>query len=145
MAHSLEVRVPFLDNDLVDFAQKVPVKFKLNNLSEVMKLDENEIAKKQRTSDGKMILRKTLSKYVPESVHKAVKQGFSGPDASWFKGESIELIKNKFFNSNAYIYKYMDKNTVQRIISEHLSGEKNRRLFIWSLLCFEEWCRIYDR
>jgi asparagine synthase (glutamine-hydrolysing) len=145
MAHSLEVRVPFLDNDLVDFAQKVPVKFKLNNLSEVMKLDENEIAKKQRTNDGKMILRKTLSKYVPESVHKAVKQGFSGPDASWFKGESIELIKNKFFNSNAYIYKYMDKNTVQRIISEHLSGEKNRRLFIWGLLCFEEWCRIYDR
>jgi asparagine synthase (glutamine-hydrolysing) len=145
MAHSLEVRVPFLDNDLVDFAQKVPVKFKLNNLSEVMKLDENEIAKKQRTNYGKMIIRKTLSKYVPESVHKAVKQGFSGPDASWFKGESIELIKNKFFNSNAYIYKYMDKNTVQRIISEHLSGEKNRRLFIWSLLCFEEWCRIYDR
>jgi asparagine synthase (glutamine-hydrolysing) len=37
----------------------------------------------------------------------------------------------------------MDKNTVQRIISEHLSGEKNRRLFIWSLLCFEEWCKIY--
>jgi asparagine synthase (glutamine-hydrolysing) len=113
-----------------------------------MKLDENEIAKKQKTNDGKMIdgkmiIRKTLSKYVPESVHKAVKQGFSGPDASWFKGESIELIKNKFFNSNAYVYKYMDKNTVQRNINEHLSGEKNRRLFIWSLLNFEEWVRIY--
>lgn len=43
----------------------------------------------------------------------------------------------------ANIYKYMDKTSTQKLINEHLSGEQNRRLFIWSLLNFEEWNNIY--
>lgn len=143
MAHSLETRVPFLDNDLVDFAQKIPVKFKLNNLNSVIKMDENEIGKLQKTNDGKMILRKAMSKYIPDDIHKAVKQGFSSPDNSWFKGESIEFVKAKLLNSDAAIYQYMDKTATQKLINEHLNGEQNRRLFIWSLLNFEEWSNIY--
>ncbi len=143
MAHSLETRVPFLDNDLVDFAQKIPVKFKLGNFDKVIKMDENEIGKMQKTNDGKVILRKAMSKYIPEDIHKAVKQGFSSPDNSWFKGESIDFVKAKLLNSDANIYKYMDKNATQRLINEHLTGKENRRLFIWSLLNFEEWCGIY--
>lgn len=143
MAHSLETRVPFLDNDLVDFAQKIPVKYKLGNLSKISKMDENEIGKLQKTNDGKVILRKAMSKYIPEDIHKAVKQGFSSPDNSWFKGESIEFVKAKLLNENANIYKYMDKNATQKLINEHLNGEQNRRLFIWSLLNFEEWSNIY--
>jgi len=143
MAHGLENRVPFLDNDLVDFAQKIPVKFKLGDLYKVVKMDENEIGKMQKTNDGKAILRKAMSKYIPDDTHKAVKQGFSSPDNSWFKGESIEFVKAKLLNDNANIYKYMDKNSTQQLINEHLSGEQNRRLFIWSLLNFEEWSSIY--
>jgi len=143
MAHSLETRVPFLDNDLVDFAQKIPVKFKLSNLSKVVKMDENEIGKLQKTNDGKLILRKSMSKHIPENIHKAVKQGFSGPDNSWFKGESIEFVGEKLLDSNAKIYQYMDKKSTQKLINQHLSGEQNRRLFIWSLLNFEEWCNVY--
>lgn len=143
MAHSLETRVPFLDNDLVDFAQKVPVKFKLSNLHNVIKMDENELGKLQKTNDGKMILRKAMSKYIPDEIQKAVKQGFSSPDNSWFKGESIEFVKAKLLNDEANIYKYMDKSATQKLIHEHLSGEHNRRLFIWSLLNFEEWNSIY--
>ena len=143
MAHSLEIRVPFLDNDLVDFAQKIPVKFKLSNLSKVVKMDENEIGKLQKTNDGKLILRKSMSKHIPENIHKAVKQGFSGPDNSWFKGESIEFVGEKLLDSNAKIYQYMDKKSTQKLINQHLSGEQNRRLFIWSLLNFEEWCNVY--
>jgi len=143
MAHSLEIRVPFLDNDLVDFAQKIPVKFKLSNLSKVVKMDENEIGKLQKTNDGKLILRKSMSKHIPENIHKAVKQGFSGPDNSWFKGESIEFVGEKLLDSNAKIYQYMDKKSTQKLINQHLSGEQNRRLFIWSLLNFEEWSDIY--
>lgn len=143
MAHSLESRVPFLDNDLVDFAQKIPVKLKLSNLHNVIKMDENELGKLQKTNDGKMILRKAMSKYIPNDIHKAIKQGFSSPDQSWFKGESIEFVKAKLLNSDAAIYQYMDKTTTQRLINEHLSGVQNRRLFIWSLLNFEEWCNIY--
>ena len=115
MAHSLETRVPFLDNDLVDFAQKIPVKFKLANLNKVIKMDENEIGKMQKTNDGKVILRKAMSKYIPEDIHKAVKQGFSSPDNSWFKGESINFVKAKLLNSDANIYKYMDKYLILKI------------------------------
>ncbi|MEM5570344.1 asparagine synthase (glutamine-hydrolyzing) [Aliarcobacter butzleri] len=143
MAHSLETRVPFLDNDLVDFAQKIPVKFKLANLNKVIKMDENEIGKMQKTNDGKVILRKAMSKYIPEDIHKAVKQGFSSPDNSWFKGESIDFVKAKLLNSDANIYKYMDKDATQKLINEHLEGKQNRRLFVWSLLNFEEWSSIY--
>ncbi|PRN01348.1 asparagine synthase (glutamine-hydrolyzing) [Aliarcobacter cryaerophilus] len=143
MAHSLETRVPFLDNDLVDFAQKIPAKYKLGDLHKVIKMNENEIGKMQKTNDGKVILRKAMSKYIPEDIHKAVKQGFSSPDQSWFKGESIEFVRAKLLNNDANIYKYMDKNATQRLINEHLSGEQNRRLFIWSLLNFEEWSNIY--
>lgn len=143
MAHGLETRVPFLDNDLVDFAQKIPAKLKLGNLSKVVKMDENEIGKMQKTSDGKVILRKAMSKYIPEDIHEAIKQGFSSPDNSWFKGESIEFVKSKLLNNDANIYKFMDKDATQKLINEHLNGKQNRRLFIWSLLNFEEWNNIY--
>lgn len=143
MSHSLETRVPFLDNDLVDFAQKVPAKYKLGDLQKVVKMNENEIGKMQKTNDGKVILRKAMSKYIPEDIHQAVKQGFSSPDQSWFKGESIEFVKAKLLNNDANIYKYMDKDATFKLINEHLSGQKNRRLFIWSLLNFEEWSDIY--
>jgi asparagine synthase (glutamine-hydrolysing) len=144
MAHSLETRVPFLDNDLVDFAQKIPAKYKLGDLHKVIKMNENDIGKMKKTNDGKVILRKAMSSYIPEDIHKAVKQGFSSPDQSWFKGESIEFVKAKLLHKDANIYKYMDRDATSKLINEHLSGEENRRLFIWSLLNFEEWCNINE-
>jgi asparagine synthase (glutamine-hydrolysing) len=100
MAHSLENRVPFMDNDLVDFAMQCPVGLKLNNLAEVLKINENEPGDKQaqffqKTNDGKQILRDMMSRYIPSDITRAGKQGFSSPDASWFKGESIEFVRRK--------------------------------------------------
>ena len=109
------------------------------------KMDENEISKIIKTNDGKIILRKAMSKYIPKDISTATKQGFSAPDKSWFKGESIEFVKSKLLNNNAKIYKYMDKTTTQKLINDHLSGNQNRRLFIWSLLNLEEWINIYDK
>ena len=143
MAHSLETRVPFLDNDLVNFSQKIPVNLKLANLNSVIKMDENEIGKLHKTNDGKVILRKAMRKYIPDDINNAVKQGFSSPDQSWFKGDSIEFVKEKLLNPNAKIYDYMDKTITQKLINDHLNGEKNRRLFIWSLLNFEQWNYLY--
>ena len=143
MAHSLETRVPFLDNDLVDFAQKIPVKFKIKNLNKVIEMDENEINKINKTNDGKIILRKCMSKYIPENIHKAVKQGFSSPDKNWFKGESIEFVKKQLLGESAALYKFMNKETVHNLVNEHLNGKKNRRLLIWSLLNFEEWNKTF--
>lgn len=149
MAHSLETRVPFLDNDLVDFAMKVPVKHKLKNLTEVIRINENIPGPKterffEQNNDGKNILRKALSKYVPESYTFGKKQGFSAPDASWFKGESNDYIKDLLFDKRARIYDYIQPKMAQELMNEHFSGKTNRRLFIWSLLCFEWWNKIFD-
>lgn len=146
MAHGLEVRVPFLDNNLVDFAMRVPVRFKLKNLVNKERINENEPGSKQdlyfkKHKDGKLILRKVMERYIPAEVTSRIKQGFSAPDASWFKGESIDFVRNIVFNSRSNIYDYFDKEAIQERVTEHLEGRLNRRLFIWSLLNFEKWCR----
>lgn len=148
MAHSLENRVPFMDNDLVDFAMQCPVGLKLNNLKEVLKINENEPGNKsskyfQKTNDGKQILRDVMDHYIPVEITQAEKKGFSSPDSSWFRGESIDFVKEKIFNSDEEIYRYLDKETTQKLVNEHLNGKKNRRLFIWSLLNFQKWGELF--
>jgi asparagine synthase (glutamine-hydrolysing) len=143
MAHSLENRVPFMDNDLVDFAMLCPVGLKLNKLQEVQRMNENEPGKKQdiyflKTNDGKQILRNMMANIVPEDVIKANKQGFSSPDESWFKGKSIEFVKHKILNSKSPINQYLDKNVVKSLVMQHMNGDRNRRLLIWSLLYINE-------
>jgi len=148
MAHGLEARVPFLDNDLVDFAQGVPVPLKLGNLTEVVRLNENEPGPKtqryfQQTRDGKLLLRQAMRRHVPEAVAEGVKQGFSAPDASWFRGESIEYVRGTLGSPRALIYDVLDRAAVQALVEDHLAGRVNRRLLIWSLLCLEEWLRRF--
>jgi asparagine synthase (glutamine-hydrolysing) len=148
MAHSLETRVPFLDNDLVDFAMQIPVKLKLRNLGEVARLNENEPGLKtlkyfQRVKDGKLILRKVMQQYVPPEITNAEKQGFSAPDASWFKGESMEYVNREILDKRARLYEYMNQEAVRKLVNEHIEGRQNRRLFIWSLLNFEKWCETF--
>ena len=146
MAHSLETRVPFMDNDLVDFAMQCPVDLKLNNLAEVYRMDENEPGDKnakyfQKTSDGKQILRDMMGRLIPEDITKATKQGFSSPDASWFKGDSIDFVRERLLNPKSKIYEVLDFNATTDLVQEHLSGQQNRRLLIWSLLNVDEWMR----
>jgi asparagine synthase (glutamine-hydrolysing) len=148
MAHGLETRVPFLDNDLVDFAMKVPVKLKLGNLGQVTRLNENEPGPKtakyfQKTQDGKLLLRKVMENYIPSTITNAVKQGFSAPDGSWFKGESIDYVHQIIFNDKANIYEFLNREAIQQLDSEHLTGKQNRRLLIWSLLNVENWCKMF--
>ena len=149
MAHSLENRVPFLDNDLVDFAMNCPVNLKLNNLGEVIRLNENEVGRKSskyfsKTNDGKQILRDAMSGYIPESILKAAKQGFSSPDASWFKGQSMDFVCNSLLSKNAKLYELLDRSSVEKLIKEHLSGSVNRRLLIWSLLNVESFLHEFE-
>ena len=148
MSNSLETRVPFLDNDLVDFAMKVPARLKLANIDANVRLNENEAGHKveqyfQKTKDGKILLRKLLRRFVPDSVTQATKQGFSAPDASWFKGESIDYVRRLLFDTRAQIYGYLDATAVQTLLNEHLDGRQNRRLLVWSLLNVENWLHAY--
>lgn len=144
MAHSLENRVPFMDNDLVDFAMQCPVGMKLNNLAEVRRVNENDVKGKQtaffqKTNDGKQLLRDMMARYIPEEITKAQKQGFSSPDASWFKGESIEFVKKILLNQQSAIYGVLDYGAVRPLVEQHMHGEENRRLLIWSLLNANAW------
>ena len=140
--------MPFLDNDLVDFAMRLPVRFKLCNLSEVLRIDENKPGDKQgkyfkQTRDGKRLLRKVVGRYIPAEISNATKQGFSAPDASWFKGESIDFVRCAILDRRARLYEYLDWQTVYDLVDEHLQGKENRRLLIWSLLSFELWLRQF--
>lgn len=144
MAHSLETRVPFMDNDLVEFAMRCPVNLKLNNLADVVRINENEPGDKQgkyfqKTNDGKQILRDMMGKYIPATITKAPKQGFSSPDASWFKGESIDYVRRRLLNKRSAIYDFLDYEATTELVLDHLKGKRNRRLLIWSLLNVNEW------
>ena len=147
MGQSLETRIPFLDNDLVDFAMRIPPRLKLNNLNEIIKMDEDEPGKLrkyyQMTRDGKNILRKSMQGLIPEEILDREKQGFSAPDASWFRGESIEYIEKLLYNPEARIYQFLNPNFVRTKIEEHTAGKVNHRLLIWSLLSFEWWLRQF--
>ena len=143
MAHSLETRVPFMDSELVDFAMKCPVDLKLNNLGSVIRLNENETGRKsnkyfQKTNDGKQILRDMMSRYIPSDITEAKKQGFSSPDASWFKGDSIKFVRSKLLDEKAPIFDYLDVDETKSLVNEHLTGQQNRRLLIWSLISVNE-------
>lgn len=139
MAYGLEVRVPMLDNDLVDFATKVPAKLKVRSLGNRMRLDENLPGDKKssyfaQTGDGKLLLRELARKLLPREVFEAPKQGFSGPDATWFRGESIDFVRSRLLNSNSPMFEFFDRSATADLVNEHLQGKRNRRLLIWSLL-----------
>lgn len=143
MAHSLETRVPFLDNDLVDFALRVPVRYKLSNLDQAIQMDENVPWKRRATADGKAVLRSAMSRIIPKEVTERNKQGFSAPDASWFRGESIDYINRLLRSPRARIYDLLQPSYVESALDQHTSGQANRRLFIWSLLSLEHWLRRF--
>jgi len=97
----------------------------------------------EKTRDGKQLLRKAMARFCPEKITEAEKQGFSAPDASWFKGESIDYVRRRLLNPKARIYDLIDFGTVQGLISDHLEGRENRRLLIWSLLNLEQLMEAY--
>lgn len=152
MASGLEERFPFMDNDLVDFAMKIPVRHKLGNLtSEIEKIDENatsEVKKKlsYRTfNDGKNVLRKAMMDFIPEKIINRKKQGFSAPDESWYRGENGNYIKELLLNKKTISSEFINGDYVRKIVKEHTEDHVNHRLLIWSFMNFEWWCKIFLR
>lgn len=125
MAHSLEARVPFLDNELVDVALAIPSRWKVQN------------------GEGKAIFRRAMRGLLPEPILTKKKQGFSPPDASWYRGESLEYVKKILLDPKTLERGYFRPAAIRRILEEHLGGRVNHRLLIWSLLSFEWWNRIF--
>lgn len=147
MANGLEERFPFLDNELVNFAQKIPVKHKLGNLEMMKRLDENKTGNKKRAytefDDGKNVLRKAMLDFIPESIINRKKQGFSAPDESWYRGENADYVKELLLNKKTVSSEFINPDYIRNIIDEHINQRINHRLLIWSLMNFEWWCRMF--
>ena len=146
MAHGLESRVPFLDDRLVDFAMRVPVRYKLEPSLIAQAIDEDDVTKRQRwrqSSEGKTVLRKAMSRLIPREIIERRKQGFSGPYESWYRGESLDFIRRLLTSPHSRYREYLEPAFVTAVIDDHTSGRHNHRLLIWSLLCFEVWLRKF--
>jgi asparagine synthase (glutamine-hydrolysing) len=146
MANGLEERYPFLDNELVDFAMKIPVRYKLGNFEKMIRIDENVTGKKnifRDYDDGKNVLRKAMLQVIPKEIIQRKKQGFSAPDESWYRGENASYVKELLLGYDVAMYDYINKSYVEKILHEHIDKHINHRLLIWSFLCFEWWCRLF--
>ncbi|MCB0402019.1 MAG: asparagine synthase (glutamine-hydrolyzing) [Flavobacteriales bacterium] len=147
MANGLEERFPFLDNDLVDFAQKIPIKYKLGNLEHMKNINENTFHKRnmyyQEFDDGKNVLRKAMSEFLPEKIINRKKQGFSAPDENWYRDNNVAYIKDLLLSKQTVSTDYINRNYMEKIINEHVNGSHNHRLLIWSFMSFEWWCRLF--
>jgi len=139
MAHSLEVRVPFLDNALVDLAFRLPMALKLN----LGKMNRHAGGENFRADEGKLILRRAMREFLPERFTSQPKQGFSPPDGTWFRGESMDYIREVLGGARARQRPWFNQKKVDQCLNEHFQGRRNHRLLIWSLLSFEWLQRHY--
>lgn len=124
MSQGVEIRVPFLDQDVVRFAQNLPNQFRLGGLQ------------KSSNLEGKLLLRNLASK-MQNPRAAAPKQGFTGPDESWFKNENRNFVKMRLLNRDAILWNHLDYETGSNLINEHFNGLKNHRSLIWSLISLE--------
>lgn len=138
MSEGLEIRVPFLDQDIVHFAQNLNDNMRISNAGFIHKsVNENDLKSIPLASNqGKIILRE-LAKKQKNPLAELPKKGFSGPDASWFKNQSLDFVKTRLLSRNANIWDELDFEQGKSLIEGHLNGNSNRRLLIWSLLSLE--------
>mgnify|MGYP000297784522 CR=1 FL=1 len=132
MAHGLETRVPFLDNHLADLAFRLPAS---------MKVATERLAsggpEPLESVDGKRILRRAMSRYLPEEFTQQPKQGFSPPDENWYRGPSMDYIRSILLDKPTTERPWFDQRFIRTKLAEHFEGKRNHRLLIWSLLSFE--------
>ena len=84
-----------------------------------------------------------MAPLLPAAVTARKKTASSAPDASWFRGESVDYVNKLLRDRRARIYEYLQPAYVERMLDEHTAGRVNHRLLIWSLLSFEWWCRCF--
>jgi len=125
MAHSLEVRVPFVDHQLIEHAYPLPDRLKIGPWN------------------TKHLLRRALRTRLPAEHLRAPKRGFVGPTAAWLRAELRELLTDELSAGRLGRLGYFNSATVTRLLEEHVSRRHNREGILWSLLCFSTWHRLY--
>ncbi len=125
MATGLELRVPFLDHRLVEFAAGLPDNAKLVG------------------STGKVLLRQTMRGVVPDAIIDRPKKGFPVPLARWLRGPLRPFLREQLLDSRSACSQYLDRGEVARILEQHEQGRYDRSGELWSLLVFEVWHRRF--
>jgi asparagine synthase (glutamine-hydrolysing) len=136
MAHSLESRVPLLDQALVDFVTKLPTRHLINH-----QWDKN--AERDENLAGKYLFRRAMEGTLPDSILRKRKQGFSAPEQSWYQGPLMQYVKSMLLDRKTLARGYFKEAYIKQMLDEHLAGKVNHRLLIWSLLSFECWNRLF--
>jgi len=125
MAHSLEVRVPFLNHELVEFAARIPACFKVRKLQK------------------KFLFRKAIVPWLPPEHFSRPKQGFSVPVAAWLRGSLRPMLSDLVNSQQWRASSWLNRTAIQKIVDEHVSGKENHESQLWALICFQEWERQF--
>ena len=125
MAHSIESRVPLLDNNVIDFAATLPSHLKIHN------------------GRRKHVLKEAIAGLVPASLLDRRKQGFGIPLGVWFRGGLTDVFADVLGSPRTRQRGYFQPAFIDRLTQEHLSGRRDHTLRLWQLLVFELWHRHY--
>jgi asparagine synthase (glutamine-hydrolysing) len=119
MAHSLEVRVPLLDYELVEWFAKLDPRLKL------------------RGNEGKYIFKRAMERHLPHDILYRSKMGFAVPLASWFRGPLRDRLKSSIQDGTLARCGLFDPGTLQSLVDTHISGRSDHSAVLWALLMFD--------
>jgi asparagine synthase (glutamine-hydrolysing) len=125
MANAVEMRVPFLDHRLVEFALALP--------------DEDKL----RGSLRKGVLRDAYRDAIPASILERKKTGYSPPVRGWLRGPLRELLHDRVLSARTQQRGMWNAAVVERLLRENDNGIEDHAMRLWALLVFEEWARVF--
>jgi asparagine synthase (glutamine-hydrolysing) len=127
MAHGLELRVPFVDKEIVEYVERLPENFKVRNGSR------------------KWLHRQVCATFLPESILKRPKRGFAvNVVDAWFKGAIDNKMADTLRDRGSKIYQYLRPTAVTELFEQHASGRHDNHKVLFSLVLFEEWLRANE-
>lgn len=127
MAHSLEVRVPYLDKEVIEYAQRLPASFKV------------------RFGKQKWLHRRVCSKFLPDEILRRKKRGFAVNVVDQWFGESVTGgLGACLIDPSSLMFQYLDSRVVRRMLDDHRVGRHDNYKLLFSLIVFEEWLRTNE-
>jgi len=125
MANGLELRVPFLDHKMVEFAATLPNASKIHG------------------KGGKTLLRSAMRGVLPDAIIDRPKKGFPIPIGSWLRTSLRQFTRDHLLARDSACSRYVDRDETARLVEEHEQGRADRSQEIWTLLVFEFWHRHF--
>ena len=125
MAHGLEVRSPFLDHHLMDFASKIPPKYSINGRS------------------GKQVLKHAYADIIPDEISRRPKAGFTVPVGTWINGTLNGLTRDLLLAPDAEVRKVITPKLIATMVDQHAARRYNHGIRLWNLICLETWAQSF--